>query len=352
MIDDSLINPFNMNPKSELPFAPQDVPLWTEYNYFFGYDPVQQTGISMHAGREPWDTQTWRITFGIYVPGGEQLLVAKYVSRGGHARGGGAGPIRITCVEPMRLWTLEFDGAVQPVSRAHSMAAAHVDTPSESAKFFLNFHGAGPMWDLHQLMKGQSWGSEHFEQICRVTGQITYRGKTYTINGGGVRDHSAGPRDYAPVVSDFWLNMLFSNGAVIMAQTVRTETAEIRNGYIFRNDGSPLEIAEIVEGPVVNTVDTPRASVEKDPLMDERLRKFSFVLKTKAGLETVHGEIQHSIATSYIAPNDELLGTAFHLVDTTQPKALQLTESAAIYTWKGVKGVGTRERVARIVTLR
>lgn len=352
MIDASLINPFGMSPQAELPHAPQAVPLWTEYNYFFGYDPVQQTGISMHAGREPWDPQTWRITFGIYVPGGEQLLVAKYVSRDGHARGGGAGPIRITCVEPFRLWTVEFDGAVQPVSRQQNMAGAHVDTPSVPAKFFLCFHGAGPMWDLHQHMKGQSWGSAHWEQMCRVTGEMSFGGKTYTINGGGVRDHSVGPRDYAGVVSDFWLNMLFENGAAIMAQTVRTESMEIRNGYIFRNDGSPLEVTEIVEGPMVNAVDTPRASVEKDPLMDESLRKFRFVIRTKAGFETIEGEIQHSVATSYIAPNDELLGTAFHLVETTQPKAMQLTESATVYTWNGVKGVGTRERVARIATLR
>ena len=352
MIDDSLINPFNMAPEAELPFPIQATPLWTEYNYFFCYDPVTQTGMSMHAGREPWDPQTWRITFGIYVPGGEQLLVAKYVSRHGHARGAGAGPIRVTCVEPFRLWTLEFDGAVQLVSRAENMAGVHLDTPSEPAKFFLRFNGAGPMWDLHQHMTGQSWASEHFEQICKVTGEITFRGKTYPINGNGVRDHSCGPRDYAPVVSDFWINILFDNGAALMAQTVRIDSGEIRNGYLFRNDGSPLEVTEIVEGPDVNTVDTPRASVEKDPLMDDKLRKFRFVIKTRKGLETIEGELVHSVATTYIAPNDELLGTAFHLVDKGQPKALQLTESCALYTWNGVKGVGNRERVARVATLK
>src|SRR5262249_20922788 len=142
-------------------------------------------------------------------------------------------------------------------------------------------------------------------------------------------------------------------GAAIMAQTVRTEgNADIKRGYVFRNDGNPLEITEVVEGPVVNTVDTPRSSVEKDPLVDESLRKFHFVIKTQRGLEKADGEIVHSVATTYIAPNDELLGTAFHLVDQGHPKALQLTESATLYTWNGVKGVGTRERVARIATLK
>ncbi|MET0988050.1 MAG: hypothetical protein ABW034_21850 [Steroidobacteraceae bacterium] len=353
MIDDAMINPFNTKPEAEFPHPIQPVPLWSEYNYFFGYDPVSQCGISMHVGREPYDPSIWRATFGIYLPGGEELLVAKCSGRDGHARGAGAGPIRVTCVQPFRLWTLEFDGTAQPASRAENMAAAHMDTPGERVRFFLRFEGAAPFWDLHALMKGQAWASEHYEQMCRVRGEIQFRGKTLAIDGGGVRDHSVGPRDYGAVVGDFWLNMLFENGAAIMAQTVRTEgNADIARGYVFRNDGNPLEITEVVEGPVVNTVDTPRRSVEKDPMMEEALRKFHFVIKTKRGLETIQGEIVHSVATSYIAPNDELLGTSFHLVDRGQPKALQLTESATIYTWNGVKGVGTRERVARIATLK
>ena len=339
MLDDKTINPFAMEPKSELPALPQAIPLWTEYCYFHCHDPVVNTGISVHMGREPYDSQIWRATLGIYVPGGEELLVTKVAGRDGHARGGGAGPLRVTCVEPFRLWTLEFDGAVQPVSRAHNMAAAHVDTPSELAKCFLRYEGVSPMWDLHQHMTDQPWASAHFEQICRVSGEITFRGKTYPINGGGVRDHSHGPRNYAGVVSDFWINALFENGASMMVQTVRIENqgaqTEIRNGYLFRNDGTPLEVVEIVEGPVA----------------DESLRKFRFVTKTKRGLETVEGEIVHSFATSYIEPNDELLGTSFHLIDQGKPHALQLTESAANFTWNGIKGVGNRERVARISTL-
>ena len=352
MIDDSLINPFGMDPQSELPAPIQNIPLWTEYNYFHCHDPVTETGISMHVGREPYDPQIWRATLGIYVPGGEDLLVAKYTGRNGHARGAGAGPVRITCVEPFRLWTLEFDGTVQPVSRKENMGGVHVDTPGELAKFFLRFEGASPMWDLHHHMTDQPWASAHWEQICRVTGEISFRGKTWPVNGGGVRDHSCGPRNYAGVISDFWINALFENGASMMVQTVRIEGSEIRNGYIFRNDGTPLEVVEIVEGPVVNTIDTPKTSVEKDPLMDGSLRKFRFVIRTKRGLETVEGEMVHSVATTYIEPNDELLGTSFHLIDKGQPNALQLTESAANFTWNGIKGIGNRERVARISTLK
>jgi len=352
MIDKNLLNPFNTDPAMELPHTPQDMPLWTEYCYFHGHDPVVDTGISLHMGREPYDSQIWRATLAIYMPGGEDLLVVKTSGRNGHSRGGGTGPLKVACVEPFRLWTVEFDGSVQHTTRTKNMAAAHPDSISEPAKLFLRFEGAAPMWDLHQFMEGQPWASGHWEQICRVTGEITYRGKTYSINGGGVRDHSHGPRDYGPVLSNFWTNMLFPSGAAIMAQTVRMEDVEIRNGYIFRNDGSPLEIIEVVEIPFIATLDTPPASVEKDPLVDDSIRNFTIVIKTKAGLEKIECELIHSVATTYISPNDELLGTDFTQLENGQPRVTQLTESVCKFHWNGETGIGNRERIARISTLK
>ena len=353
MIDPTLVNPFDTDPATELPTPPQPIPLWTEYVYFHCYDPENDTGISMHMGREPYDSQLFRATMGIYVPGGEELLVVKCYGRNGHSRGGGAGPLRVTCIEPFRLWTLEFDGAVQAVSRNDNMSGSHEDSVSEPARVFLRYEGIAPMWDLHHHMKNQPWASEHYEQICRVSGEISFRGKTYAIkNGTGVRDHSRGARDYGPVVSNFWVNMRFPSGAAIMAVNVRMEDQEIRTGYIFRNDGSPLEVVEVIETPYISSLNTEDSSVEKDPLMDDSVRKFRVVLKTKKGLETIEGELLHSVATTYISPNDELLGTAFPQLKKGQPRASQLTESAAKYTWNGETGFGMRERITRIRTLK
>jgi len=353
MISDTLINPFNTDPSTELPIPPPAIPLWTEYFYFHCYDPDEDIGISMHMGREPYDSSLYRATMGIYLPGGEELTVVKTLGRAGHSRGGGTGLLDVTCVEPFRLWTVSFDGAVQSVSRRENMTRAHSDSVSEPASLYLRYSAKGPMWDLHRHMEGQKWGSEHYEQLCHVTGEIRVRGKVFKItNGFGIRDHSRGPRDYSPVVSNLWMNFSFPSGACVMAQHTEVEGGHIRQAYIYRNDSSPLEVVELVETPYISTDDTPDNSLEKDPLMDDSLRHFRIVLKSQRGLETITGELLHSFATTYIAPNDELLGTAFEQLSKGQPRATQLTESVARYTWNGEQGYGVRERVVRLSALR
>jgi hypothetical protein len=77
MLEDTLLNPFEIDPVNELPHVAAAVANWTEYVYFFGYDAKARQGISVHVGREPTDTRIWRGTLGIFLPDADQLLVAK-----------------------------------------------------------------------------------------------------------------------------------------------------------------------------------------------------------------------------------------------------------------------------------
>ena len=149
MIHDQFLNPFGIDPEVELPQARQPVQNWTEYCYFFGYDPDAGMGVSIHIGREPTDTSIWRGTLGIYLPNGE-LLVAKYFGRDGGDRGPGAGPLRVRCVGPMRTWSAEFNGLATRVSRTSIMTRAFSDAPAELASFHLVFQGVGPFWDAEK----------------------------------------------------------------------------------------------------------------------------------------------------------------------------------------------------------
>src|SRR5205814_48703 len=117
MIPADIVNPFDVDPRAELPHAPQDEENWTEYRYFFAYDPKVQIGVSLHIGRIVADRRIWRGILYVFLPDHE-ILVRKYSGRDGGARHLGAGPLQITCVEPMQLWTLDFDGLVNSVSRA------------------------------------------------------------------------------------------------------------------------------------------------------------------------------------------------------------------------------------------
>src|SRR5205085_1056116 len=114
-----------------------------------------------------------------------------------------------------------------------------------------------------------------------------------------------------------------------------------------------LERVEMLQHPRLTDVDTPKGSLPPDPLEDPPWSNFSFTIKTSRGPQTISGELLHSAATTYLSPNDELLGTDFEIVSTPeQARASQLAESPTRYNWDGVKGLGVLERIARIDTFR
>src|ERR1700761_5620248 len=134
----------------------------------------------------------------------------------------------------------------------------------------------------------------HWEQICRVRGSVTIGGRTYELDGAGVRDHSHGPRDYTAIIGNRWSNMVFPSGKALMTMATRVAGNFIIGGYIYRNDGSPLEVIKLLEYPFVAGLDTPHQSIAADPLTDESVRKFGMIIQTKRGQEEITGEILHA----------------------------------------------------------
>jgi hypothetical protein len=346
VIPDALINPFRHDPQTELPHAPVAMPNWTEHYFFYGYDLNAGLGMNVHIGRLPADPGTWRAVVQMYLPGGEELLVAKYHGRDGDLRGPGAGPIKLSCVEPLRQWTVDFDGAAFSTTRQVLTREVLRDGPAEPVRFHMFFDAAGPLFGrTEDLGEGRSSSTFHSEQICRMNGCFEYRGKQVPLRGMGVRDHSSGPRDYGPVVSDIWFHALFPSGKVIQTQVVRFETMEYKTAYVYRGDGTPLEMAEVLEHPHVNARDAAPKSLCADPLA-EAARKFRIVLRTGAGNETLEAELLHSHAITYFAPMEEFIGT-----ELGRPDGIQMCEAPARVTCNGEVGVALRERVARTGTL-
>jgi hypothetical protein len=344
MIADDLINPFNHSPSTEFPHPIQNMPNWTEHYFFWGYDISSGHGMCVHIGRLPADPSIWRAVIQVYLPG-EELLVAKYHGRDGDERGAGAGPFKLTCLEPFRLWTAEFDGAMFATTRRDLASGLLVDCPAEPISFRMVLEAAGPYYGPNEaIVEGRSSDSFHTEQVLHMHGEMAYRGKNISLKGVGVRDHSAGSRDYGPVVSDMWIHALFPSGKLIHAQIVRFEEAEIRAAYIYRNDGQPIEQVEILEHPVVNTLDTKHKSIPADPLNEDDGR-FRLVLGTSSGEEVIEGRLLHSHFITYASPMEEFIGTAY------APGGIQMCEAPAEVRCGGEVGVGLRERVARVETL-
>jgi hypothetical protein len=345
MVPDDLINPYGHSRESERPHSPVAMPNWTEHYTFYGYDAEAGHGVHIHVGRLPADPTIWRAVIQVYLPE-KELFVAKYHGRDGDANGPGAGPFKAACLEPFKLWTVDFNGAMFPTARASVMREVLRDGPAEPVAFHLALEAAGPLFGRPQdLIEGRTSSTFHSEQVCRMWGYLKYRGKYVRLSGVGVRDHSSGPRDYGPVIADIWFHGLFPSGAVVQTQVVRFERAEYKTAYVFRGDGTPLEMAELLAHPHVNDMNTPANSVAADPL-DEKDRTFQIVIRTKRGDELVEAELLHSGVITYFAPVEEFIGTALN-----RPDGIQMCEAPVRLRWNGEIGVGLRERVARTGTL-
>ena len=273
-MDDQLLNPFDVDPDEERMHRPEPVPNWSEYCFLYAGDSGTDHGLSIHIGRDCEAPSIFRGSVAIFLPG-DEILIAACSGRNGARYCAGAGPLTLTCIEPMRLWLAEFDGLVQRVRRADMMTQVASDQPTEVASFRVLFEAASPLWDLDRAgiagsmvlvadtvpeTHTESNRSHHWQQVGRSRGEIRVRGAGIPISGAAVRDHTYGPRDYATLNGSGWFNGVFPDGMSFMVMATRVGDNFIRGDFIFRNDGSPLEVIKLLEHPrLVTPIHRPGA---------------------------------------------------------------------------------------------
>jgi hypothetical protein len=82
------------------------------------------------------------------------------------------------------------------------------DDEEHEVKARINFEDIGPNLSGFPQKGAASDGfaSHHFDIPGTVSGTVTMKGHTYTINGQGVRDHAWGPRDWnKSILSHRWV---------------------------------------------------------------------------------------------------------------------------------------------------
>lgn len=349
MIPENILNPFNIDPAKEYPHKPQpDVDNWTEYQYFFCYDKEQNIGVSIHIGRLVEDLRFLRTILYVYLPNGE-VMARRLSGMDDAAYSYSAGPLRITCVDPMRVWSLEFHGALPAMKREDLAYDVLKDGTDEIVKFRFILDAAEPFYSLDPhadagLLK-MGWAKDHYEQIHTMRGEITYRGKTVPLAGMGVRDHSSGPRNSGKPYGGAFVNMLFPSGIAISYTQVKTPTYDDAYGRIYWGDGTPMEKVKVVRGIPINDENTPPESINADVMADGKGP--TVLLSTRRGELEIGITYLHTIATTYVPPHHEVGGTDF-----SRPEAAQQTKIAATFTCNGEEGLGEIDRYVRIKTLK
>ncbi|RJG08290.1 hypothetical protein [Massilia cavernae] len=348
LIDAELVNPYSVDPRKEFPHVPEHQENWTEYHYFFAYDKDADIGMSLHIGRLVEDLSIWRGILYVFMPG-DEVLVHKCVGRGEHARGFNAGPLAITCVEPMQLWTIDFDGAAHSTTGKSLCRDVLRDGVDEVIKLHIQFEAASPFFSLDPSridgLAAMGWAHDHHEQIHTIKGEIVRGGEAYRLCGMGIRDHSSGPRDTGKPFGGVFFNALFPSGKAVSFTMVKTKTYDGSYGYLFWGDGSPLEQIRVIESEPINDAATPLGSVHPD--VAEGSPRFRVVLGTSRGEQVMEVERRRSIATTYVPPHHEVAGT-----DYARPEAAQQTKTVALVTWDGEVGTCQLDRYVRIKTLK
>lgn len=109
------------------------------------------------------------------------------------------------------------------------------------ARAHLEWHGLSPAtsYDAHPsgpLPKAVAWG--HYEQSCRVTGDLIVDGHTIAFDGFGQRDHSWGFRHWAGLHQWHWVTGFLTDGRAFNLFEVHThdDTTSV-NGFVHGPGG-------------------------------------------------------------------------------------------------------------------
>jgi hypothetical protein len=240
----------------------------------------------------------------------------------------GAGPLRFECVEPFRRWTARFNGFALQSTIADQMAGRPVGEPVALA-FAFDATMAAPPWLMGGMTEeaartmrsgdaGALMGGIRYEQLCRLTGQVTIGDEQYDIAGTGMRVRRQGIRNMGAALGHCQHSALFPSGkafgAIIMAPGPEGPEA-FNEAFLVTEDGRRAA-ARVVQAPWM----TRLAQSGDDS---------SLVLDSAVGRVEIHGEVLLSMFDH-------------HLFEMAESSILH--QGTARYRWDGEETIGLIER--------
>jgi hypothetical protein len=121
-------------------------------------------------------------------------------------------------------------GQTWAVQLADGEHKAHLEWRGMSPATSYDAHPTGP------LPRAVAWG--HYEQSCRVGGDLVVGGRTIPFDGFGQRDHSWGFRHWAGLHQWHWVTGFLSDGRAFNLFEVHThDDVTTVNGFVHGPDG-------------------------------------------------------------------------------------------------------------------
>ena len=110
----------------------------------------------------------------------------------------------------------------------------------------LTFEGTTPCVDYGpEIPRAWAWG--HYEQTCRVTGELRVAGRRVAFDGWGQRDHSWGARDWAGLREWHWITGFLGDGkrSFNLFEATQSDGTVTQHGFVA-DDGAVRTIASAV----------------------------------------------------------------------------------------------------------
>ncbi len=237
--------------RDDHPHARGTEPAWSESTYFNFQDPSSGLAGFTRIGFRP-NEGTADGTLFLFLPGGGAVAVLEREARRDvpeDLRVGGIAHRRVTELE---RWQVRADSKGLGVAHAGDVDLA-AEAPRVGAlvevEAELEFTVCMPPFGT----SGRSRRSEdaaasaaavaagHFEQACRVRGEVWVGDATFVVDGLGLRDRSWGPRDWSAPWGWRWFSMPFSTDFAIGVHSVLFSGREVQAGWVWR-DGRTIKM--------------------------------------------------------------------------------------------------------------
>lgn len=338
---DAALNPHDVPAGYDVIMTPPgDVPGWSQNIQFSCHLGEQGGGIWVHAGSIGDQVPPlWEMVFTVLLPPGSgdgaagkgTVLHARTFGRPTDPATASSGRHTLIVEEPLRRWRMRFDGMARRVDPDDALAALVPEGEMESLSADLVIEAYAPIWSLEGAggrMDAQDWAKLHTEQAVRVRGTIGTVGGELTVDHIGIRDVSAGARDFTSLLGHTWASCAFPDGRFFGAYQVRSsgDRPGIEHGMLW--DGTTLhDIGNLRTEALTSAAGDPRRSVITFDGPDGPCR--------------IDVEVQQSMIYS--------LSSEGRIIAGADPATYDLfdVEAAAVYEWDGMRGLGWLERSAR-----
>ncbi len=250
---------------------------WSESYYFNFVDPVSKLGMFTRMGFRPGDGWADALHV-VYLEGsrvaftyGRRDIGQDLTQYDGDLK---VGHLAIDCLAPHKAWSVSYEGPAQDIPDASVLLTRSKLRPEgwfNPAALVMNltFDCITEPHFSHSE-DGSTGAFGHFEQSGRVSGEITLDGRTWQVDGYGVRDKSWGPRDWGagqrkdgdrgeessrqPVFSTDeapnpfvnWFSMNFGEDSALGGSCFRQPSGEMKGAGWIQRDGESMPLKQIV----------------------------------------------------------------------------------------------------------